>query len=57
VAGLTLYLRYRHMNLMGKENMGGQTPDSFPGNLLPPLTVGADFFYLLAFGISSHVAA
>jgi hypothetical protein len=57
MAGLTLYLRRRHMNLMGEKNVGGETPHSSPWNLLPLLTVGADFFNFLAFRIAAHVAA
>ena len=44
------------MNPMGKENMGGQAPDSFPRNLLSLLAIGAQFFYFRAFGLSTAVA-
>jgi hypothetical protein len=57
MTGLTLYLRRRHMNLMGEKNVGGETPHSSPWNLLSLLTVGANFFDFLAFRISAHVAA
>ena len=57
MAGLTLYLRCRYVNLVGKKYVRRESPDSFPGNLLTLLAVGADFFYLFAFGIAAHVAA
>lgn len=57
MAGLTLEPRRRHMGLVWKKNVFGETPDSSPWNLLPLFAVGADFFYLLALGVSAHVAA
>lgn len=55
MAVLAFDLRYRYVNLMRKKDVRRQAPDSFPWNFLSLLSVGSDFLYLRAVGISARV--
>jgi hypothetical protein len=57
MAGLAIYLRHHDVNPVREENMGRQTPDSFPRNLLALLTEGPDLLHFLTIGLSPGVTA
>jgi hypothetical protein len=57
MTGLTFYFGDDDVSAMREENLGRQTPNSLPWNLLSLFPECAQLFYFSAFGISTRVAS